>query len=300
MDGAVILDKPKGVTSHDAVQAARRLLQEHRIGHLGTLDPFATGVLVLLLGTATRLARFYSGRDKSYQGIIRFGFATDTYDASGSPASPQTAPHLEEVSLRALFADFVGPRQQQPPPFSAKKVSGVRSYRLARKGKAVPLQPVPIVIHELELLSVAGCRATFRARVSSGTYLRSLAHELGQRMGCGAHLEELHRTAVGEFSETQAVTLEQLEDSLRQGRLRVVPPEDLLPEFPSLLLSPSESGSVSHGNSVLLASVGDQVKLLHPSGKLLAIASRGRGQEYHPIVVFPSSSSAPSSPSSPH
>ena len=188
MDGALVLDKPAGITSHDAVVAVRRLLSESRIGHLGTLDPFATGVLVLLLGRATRLARYFEDRDKAYSGTIRFGFSTTTYDIEGSATSPDCNPVLTEGDLRTVFRDFLGRRLQEPPPYSAKKISGVRAYRLARRGEAVSLKAKSVVIHELELISVEGPYVRFRSRVSTGTYIRSLAHELGKRMGFGAHL----------------------------------------------------------------------------------------------------------------
>jgi len=207
MDGALVIDKPAGITSHAAVVAVRRLLSEPRVGHLGTLDPLASGVLVLLLGRATRLARFYLDRDKSYIGVIRLGFATTTYDREGQATSPDCAPALVESELRALFREFLGTRLQEPPPYSAKKISGVPAYRLARKGKLVTLQAAPVTIHELELLAVEGPLVRFRTRVSSGTYVRSLAHELGQRLQVGGHLTELRRTAVGEFDESMAVPL---------------------------------------------------------------------------------------------
>ena len=217
MDGAVVLDKPEGITSHAAVLRARRLLSESRIGHLGTLDPFATGVLVLLAGNATRLARFYRDREKTYRGTIRFGYSTDSFDCTGSPTSPPQEPGLDAGELRRLFEEFVGTFDQQPPPLSAKKVGGVRAYRLARKGEEPRLSPVRVSIQELELLSVEGPLAVFRARVSSGTYIRSLAHDLGARMGVGAHLAELRRTAAGEFGENEASDFSQLEDKVRQG-----------------------------------------------------------------------------------
>ena len=288
MDGAVVLDKPEGITSHAAVLRVRRLLSEPRVGHLGTLDPFATGVLVLLAGNATRLARFYRDRQKTYRGTIRFGYSTDSFDCTGSPTSSPQEPSLDADELRRLFGEFVGTFDQQPPPLSAKKVSGVRAYRLARKGKEPRLSPVRVSIQELDLLSVEGPLAVFQARVSSGTYIRSLAHDLGARMGVGAHLAELRRTAVGEFGENEASDFSQLEDKVRQGGSRsfLIPPESLLPEFPAFTLSPTAARRVMHGNSLDLQSESQWVRLLHESGKLLSIAEHAGKCLFHPVVVF--------------
>lgn len=287
MDGALVLDKPQGVTSHAAVVAARRLLSEGRIGHLGTLDPFATGVLVLLVGHATRLARFYRDRDKTYRGTIRFGYSTDTFDLTGTPTSPEQTPALEEAELRRLFRDFEGTQQQQPPAFSAKKVGGVPAYRLARKGRAVQLAPATVTIHILELGGIEGPLVRFQARVSSGTYIRSLVHDLGQRIGVGAHLAELRRTAVGEFTEAAAIPLDELEQKVREGLSALIALESLLPEFPVLSLPASAIGRVLHGNEVEVESEAAWVKLLDASGKLCAVAKLISRNLYHPAVVFP-------------
>ena len=286
MDGAVVLDKPQGMTSHDVVLAVRRLLGTPRVGHLGTLDPLATGVLVLLLGEATRFAQFYRDREKAYEGLIRFGFSTDTFDSTGHPTSPEQAVALNEAQLRRLFQEFIGTRLQQPPSFSAKKVSGVPAYRLARKGKAAPLEAVPVTIRQLELLSVEGDCARFRACVSSGTYIRSLAHELGQRTGVGAHLAELRRIAVGEFTLARAVTLGQLQEQVPHGTAWLIPLEELLPEFPAVALSDSTAKAASHGNRVHLDANAQWVRLLDGTGRLVAIAAQEGKNLYHPVVVL--------------
>jgi len=286
MDGAIILDKAEGITSHSAVARVRRLLREPRIGHLGTLDPFASGVLVLLLGKATRLARFYAGREKSYEGTIRFGYATDTYDRSGVATSPEQQPILDPETLRLLLKEFVGQRMQQPPPVSAKQVGGVRAYKLARKGQPAQLDAVPVTIHEFEMLSLHPPCLDFRARVSAGTYIRALAHELGLRLGCGAHLERLRRTASGEFTLSDAVAFDRLEEMTREGQIPVLAPEKLLPEFPSLELSADAAASVLHGNRVQLECRGKWVKLFDPSGKLIAIGEHEASSTYHPVVVL--------------
>ena len=211
MNGVIIIDKPAGWTSHDVVNRMRRILRQRSVGHLGTLDPLATGVLPLVIGNLTRLAQFYIASEKTYEGVIRFGFATDTYDADGEPIGEvrPVDPNLEQ--LQQLAAGFLGVIEQIPPPFSAKKIHGVPAYKLARKQKEVVLQPVQVEIKEFLITSVDADRARFRARVASGTYMRSVAHEIGQRLGCGAHLHSLRRTAVAEFDITQAHTLEQIE-----------------------------------------------------------------------------------------
>lgn len=211
MNGVIVIDKPCGWTSHDVVNRMRRILQQRSVGHLGTLDPLATGVLPLVTGSLTRLAQFYIASEKTYEGVIRFGFATNTYDADGEPlgeVSP-AAPSLH--NLQQLAAEFHGLIAQIPPPFSAKKIHGVPAYELARKQKEVILQPVQVEIKDFTITAVEADRAHFRARVSSGTYMRSIAHEMGQRLGCGAHLESLRRTSVAEFDITQAHTIEEIE-----------------------------------------------------------------------------------------
>jgi tRNA pseudouridine55 synthase len=219
MNGVIILDKPAGWTSHDVVNRMRRILGQRSVGHLGTLDPLATGVLPLVTGSLTRLAQFYTASEKTYEGVIRFGFATDTYDADGDPVS-ETRPITPTLGeLKKLSTQFLGLIEQVPPPFSAKKIHGVPAYKLARKQQEVILKPVQVEIKEFSILSVDADRAHFRARVASGTYMRSVAHEMGQRLGSGAHLESLRRTAVAEFDITQAHTLEQIEAQLKESQI---------------------------------------------------------------------------------
>ena len=238
MNGVIIIDKPAGWTSHDVVNRMRRILGQRSVGHLGTLDPLATGVLPLVTGSLTRLAQFYTTSEKTYEGVIRFGFATNTYDADGDPLEPAVgpacsdhvgtaavgspsgrSPDLDLDTLQQLAAKFHGLIEQTPPPFSAKKIHGVPAYKLARKQQEVILKPVQVEIKEFAILSVDGDRAHFRARVSSGTYMRSIAHEMGQLLGPGAHLESLRRTAVAEFDLTQAHTLEEIEGIKNNERI---------------------------------------------------------------------------------
>jgi tRNA pseudouridine55 synthase len=218
MNGVIIVDKPAGWTSHDVVNRMRRILQQRSIGHLGTLDPLATGVLPLVTGSLTRLAQFYTASEKTYEGVIRFGFATNTYDADGEPVGEVQPVALTLENLQQLAAQFQGIIEQVPPPFSAKKINGVPAYKLARKQMEVVLKPVQIEIKEFVITAVDADRATFRARVASGTYMRSVAHEMGQQLGCGAHLESLRRTAVAEFDITQAHTLEQIESQINSSQ----------------------------------------------------------------------------------
>jgi tRNA pseudouridine55 synthase len=250
LDGALVIDKPRGRTSHDIVEAVRRIVGFRQIGHLGTLDPLATGVLVLLLGRATRLAQFYTGRRKRYDAAFRFGFATDTYDANGAPQGPDTAPVLERAEIERLAASRVGRFQQMPPAFSAKKIHGRPAHELARKQKPVELQPVEVEVYEFRVLEVAAAVARFTIECAAGTYIRSLAHEMGAALGCGAHLAEIVRTAVGEFTLDLAVKLEELERAAAQGELAryVIPLQQLLPDLPSVTVLPILERRIRHGS----------------------------------------------------
>ena len=235
MDGVLILDKPAGISSHGAVQKLRRLTGIKRIGHLGTLDPLGTGVLPMIVGRATRLARFFLHHERTYEALIRFGFSTDSYDADGEATSEVQQITLSQEELKDLLPHFTGTLMQTPPPVSAKKIGGVPAYKLTRKNKPVRLEPVEIHVYEFELLGVRGDRAEVRVRCSAGTYMRSLAHELGQKLAAGAHVESLRRTAMGEFTVENAHTLEELEGLRGQGNLEdaFLRAESLLPEIPS-------------------------------------------------------------------
>jgi tRNA pseudouridine55 synthase len=310
-DGALVMDKPRGKTSHDVVEAVRRLAGFRQIGHLGTLDPLATGVLVLLLGCATRLAQFYAGRRKRYACTMRFGFATDTYDADGTALGPDTAPTLDPAEIAGLAARFVGRFSQVPPPFSAKKVHGRPAHEFARKKKPVELKPVEVEVCEFRLTEVEGSRARFVIECAPGTYIRSLAQEMGARLGCGAHLAEIVRTAVGEFTIDQAVKLEELEEAARNGRLAewVLPLERLLPDLPRVTVLPVVERRVRHGTqfNVQVAHIqpgrvsaaqgapaeldsGDwrpaRLRVFNQQEKLIAIAEAIVPRTYQPVVVL--------------
>ena len=285
--GVLIVDKPAGMTSHDVVARIRRLASERSVGHLGTLDPMATGVLPLVLGRMTRLAQFYAASEKSYEGAIRFGFATDTYDADGEPTGEPQPVGLTLEQVRAAAVGFRGSIQQMPPPFSAKKGGGVPAYKLARKKKEVELKPIQVEIREFEILGLEGDRATFRARVASGTYLRSVAHDLGQLLGVGAHLASLRRTRVGEFELEDAHTLEQIEQADDVEKL-CVHPRRILPEFPSVTATEVNLARIRNGMAVNLPEMSRAplVKVFAGQAELVCIASRVAGTLFHPKVVL--------------
>ena len=290
MNGAVIIDKPAGLTSHDVVNRVRRVLGERAVGHLGTLDPMATGVLPLVLGRMTRLAQFYSGAEKTYEGEIRFGFATDTYDSEGEAVGAPVEVRLGLEQVREAAERFRGVIEQKPPPFSAKKIHGVPAYKLARSKREVALNPVQVEIKEFEILGVTGERAQFRARVASGTYLRSVAHDMGQQLGVGGHLASLRRTALGEFDIGDSCTLEQLEEAAKAGEAErvFVHPRKLLPEMPAVTATEDSAAMIRHGRAVNLPEMSRarQVKVFLGQGELIAIASRVAGTLFHPKVVL--------------
>jgi len=295
MNGVIVIDKPAGLTSHDVVNRVRRILGQRSVGHLGTLDPSATGVLPVVLGNLTRLAQFYVHSEKTYEGVIRFGFATDTYDADGEPTTPVQDVHIDCDELRALAAQFRGTIEQMPPPFSAKKIAGVPAYKLARKKQEVALKPVQLEIKEFEILEATGgpakAQATFRAHVASGTYIRSVAHEMGQKLGCGAHLASLRRTAAAEFRIEDAHTLEALEAAAQQGIAEslFVHPRKLVPQLPCVTASEESAALIRSGRAVNLPEMSraPQVKVFYGQRDLIAIATRIAGTLFHPRIVFP-------------
>jgi tRNA pseudouridine55 synthase len=289
MNGLLILDKPSGLTSHDVVAIVRRATGERSIGHLGTLDPMATGVLPLLLGKYTRLAQFFGQAEKVYTGTIRFGFPTDTFDADGEPAAPPSTLLHSLEELRALAARFNGAMDQVPPIYSAKKINGVPAHKLARAGKDVPVKPARIFIHNFELTGLDGDVATFIMHVSAGGYVRSVAHELGELAGCGAHLASLRRTRAGDFSLDHAITLDDLK-SLPIGDIeaRLPHPRTLIPTMPSVIVDEQTAGRVRNGMQVNVAefSPATQIKLFSSPRDLLAIGQRVAGTLVQPIVVM--------------
>jgi tRNA pseudouridine55 synthase len=322
INAILVLDKPAAFTSHDIVNRIRRITGERSVGHLGTLDPMATGVLPLVLGRYTRLAQFFKDGVKVYDGEIRFGFATDTYDAEGEAVGPlsSTQPTLAEIQ-RHLPA-LTGRILQLPPAYSAKKINGVAAYKLARKDQPVALKPVAVNVRRFEIISVCGDRARFVAEVSAGTYIRSLAHDLGQALGCGAHLSQLRRTQAGEFSLSQAVSLDAVA-AYHAGLAEIAPvvnlseyslsdietgekppktadiaapkpvspylhPRHILPEFPSVTALPQVVAAIRNGRSVNLPEFSDAplVKVFANQTLLIAVVQRIAGTLFQPRVVL--------------
>lgn len=290
MNGLLILDKPSGMTSHDVVARTRRILNERSIGHLGTLDPMATGVLPLLAGKYTRLAQYFGRMEKSYTGVIRFGQATTTYDAEGDLVGACQPVTLDEALLRQHAAHFQGELLQTPPAFSAKKIGGRAAYAMARAGQEVHLAPVRIVVHRFELTQVTSDTAEFYATVSAGGYIRSLAHDLGQQMGCGAHLAALRRVAAGPFAIDDALTFEQLEALAAAGELEqsLPHPRNLLPEMPSTTADQQTAGRMRNGALCNLSdfSAASHVKVFANRHDLIGIAQRIAGTLFQPVVVI--------------
>lgn len=293
MDGVIIVDKPQGFTSHDVVNRMRRFANTRKVGHLGTLDPMATGVLPLVLGRATRLAQFFSAGEKTYDARLQFGWSTDTYDREGERTSDPVTPSFTRDELDAALTKFRGPFLQTPPPFSAKRVAGTPSYRLARKGAAVDLAPVPVHVFDLDLLEFDGPSARIHVRCSAGTYLRGIAHDTGRELGCGAFLTALRRTASGEFSEDRAFTLDALADLARAGNLEsaLIPAARVLPEFPSAAVDTITAGQIRQGKDFRLSpfvewSGSKYVKAVNPEGDLIAIGEARLPHVYHPILVL--------------
>src|ERR1700690_557761 len=290
MNAVLIIDKPAGLTSHDVVNRVRRILHEKSVGHLGTLDPLATGVLPLVVGNLTRLAQFYTSSEKTYEGTIRFGFATDTYDADGEPTSPAQPVTLSLDQVRELANGFRGVIEQTPPPFSAKKIQGVPAYKLARKHAEVALKPVQVEIKEFEISRVENDRASFRARVASGTYMRSVAHDMGKLAGCGAHLESLRRTGVGEFELADAHTLEETDTKFKAGQAEeiFVHPRKLLPQFPCVTANEEMAALIRTGRPVNLPDLSPArlVKVFVGQRELIAIATRVAGTLFHARIVL--------------
>lgn len=292
-DGVIVVDKPAGWTSHDVVGKMRGIAGTRRVGHLGTLDPIATGVLPLMIGQATRLARFWDGAEKIYEGVVRFGFATSTYDRAGEPAGPDAAPNITADQIEACLVPMRGEIEQAPPPVSAKKIGGVPAYKLARQNKPVDLAPVRVSIYELTLLGVEGARARIRVRCSAGTYIRSIAHDLGRALGCGAHLEDLVRTQSGAFRIEQARTIEQLQILRDEGRLEeaVIRLRDLLPEFPAVFVNDTTEARIRQGRDFTVSAFGVQgeaphVRAMGSAGNLIAIGRIVLPRVYHPVVVL--------------
>ena len=290
MNGLLIVDKPSGMTSHDVVARLRRATGEKSIGHLGTLDPMATGVLPLLLGKYTRLAQFYGAHEKTYTGTIRFGFSTDTYDAEGVPTSEPAHPSFALEDLRGAATRYSGEIDQLPPPISAKKIGGKPAYKIARSGETPKLKTARVHIAEFSILSFDGELAAFHMRISAGGYVRSVAHELGQVLCCGAHLATLRRTVSGPFSIEQAISLADAETLAREGRLfaHLPHPRTLLPELPNVTADEQTIARLRNGMQVNLPEFTQAtlVKIFHGQSDFVAIGKRIAGTLFQPTIVL--------------
>lgn len=296
MHGVLVVDKPEGPTSHDVVARCRRVLATREIGHAGTLDPMATGVLVLVIGRATRLARFLAGQAKTYDADLRLGKTTDTWDRTGTDLlCPEPASWPDPEALAAALSRFMGPRLQTPPPYSAKRIQGVRAHVLARRGQPVAVEPAAVELHDCRIVEAAPRAVRLHLRCSAGYYVRSLVHDLGEALGCGACLEALRRTASGGFALEDAAGLAALEEDPVGAAHRVIPLERLLLDLPSIHLDEAEARRAGHGNEVAVPEAGGGldlsraplVRLLAPDGTLLAVATPAdRPGFLHPSVVL--------------
>ena len=305
MDGVLVIDKPSGMTSHDVVARTRHILHERRVGHTGTLDPFATGVLVLLLGKATRLAQFLSSVDKEYDAIVRLGYATDTGDRTGTPipGPPEKPGNFTEEEIEAALQSLRGDIDQVPPMYSAKKVEGRKLYELARRGESVERKPVRVCIYDFAAIRPEGQLIKdnldgtfdFHARVScsSGTYVRTLAEEFGKRLYVGAHLAELRRTRVGDLEITQAITLDQLTLHFAEQSLGsiVLPLNAALSRLPLVHLNAEDVRRANHGRDVTVPEAdwadGENVKMCDADEELIAVGQYdANAKRLHPRVVF--------------
>lgn len=300
LDGVLLVDKKTGITSHDVVEKFRRRSRVKKVGHTGTLDPLATGLLVLCIGKATRLQAYLMGMEKTYEGVIQFGWATDSYDSSGIPAGEAKEVDVEHIDFKPLVAKFLGEIEQMPPQFSAKKIQGVRAYEMARKGEIAPLTPKKITVYEFEIGAVRGSTVEFRVRSSAGTYIRSLAHDLGGAAGVPAHLKQLRRTAIGNFRVDHAVSFERLEQApveeiLKPPHFQTLSDVDLPLE--KLRIDWSQQGKMMQGQGVIMTPAiqvrkGDLLALGNPHDQLVAIGEvvnvlrEGGPVEVKPKVVL--------------
>jgi tRNA pseudouridine55 synthase len=295
ISGVLVVDKPVGMTSHDVVQAIRNGTGLRRAGHTGTLDPRASGVLVILVGPAVRLSEYVSASDKRYQAIIRMGGSTDTFDAEGKVTTAEAPLNVTEAQFEEALKTFVGEIEQTPPPYSAVKVQGRKAYEMARKGEEVDLAPRIITVHHLEVLEWAPPEVVIDVHCSSGTYVRSLANDLGQKLGCGAYLVGLRRTKSGRFSLRDATPLRKLQEAFQAGSWYqyLIPAAEALGDWPAVELNPDEVEGVRHGHRVK-AKEGEttepKVRGVSTQGELVALMELATGEdgspEWQPKKVF--------------
>jgi len=300
IDGVLLVDKASGPTSHDVVELFRRRSRVKKVGHTGTLDPLATGLLVLCVGRATRLQNYLMGMEKTYEGVIQFGWATDSYDSAGEAAGEKNEANIEHVDFAPHLAKFRGEIEQMPPQFSAKKVGGVRAYELARKGETAQLTAKRVTIYEFELTEVKGSTATFRVRSSAGTYMRSLAHDLGNSIGVPAHLKSLRRTAIGKFKVEDAIASDAIDKSTSEqivAKPQFQSLSDIELPIEKLRIDWGQQGKMMQGQGVIMnpavrVSKGDLLALGNPHDQLVAIGEvvnvlrEGGPVEVKPKVVL--------------
>jgi tRNA pseudouridine55 synthase len=294
ISGALVVDKPVGMTSHDVVQAVRNGTNLRRAGHTGTLDPRASGVLVILVGPAVRLSEYVSASDKRYQAIIRLGGSTDTFDAEGMVTPTVDPVNVTEAQFEAALKTFVGEIEQTPPPYSAVKVQGRKAYEMAREGEEVELAPRKITVHHLEVLEWTPPEVVIDVHCSSGTYVRSLANDLGVMLGCGAYLVGLRRTKSGRFSLRDAVPLRKLQEAFTAGNWYqyLIPAAEALGDWPAVELNPDEVEGVRHGHRVKVVGEPTETKVrgVSTQGELVAlmelITAEDGSREWQPKKVF--------------
>ncbi len=293
ISGALVVDKPVGMTSHDVVQAIRNGTSLRRAGHTGTLDPRASGVLVILVGPAVRLSEYVSASDKRYQAIIRLGGTTDTFDAEGRVTPTKNPVDVTEEQFEEVLKTFVGEIEQTPPPYSAVKVQGRKAYEMARQGEEVDLAPRKITVHHLEVLEWTPPEVVIDVHCSSGTYVRSLANDLGIKLGCGAYLVGLRRTKSGRFSLRDSVPLRKLQEAFAAGNWYqyLIPAAEALGDWPAVELNPDEVEAVRHGHRAKVKEMpGERVRGVSTQGELVAlmdiITNDDGSQEWQPKKVF--------------
>jgi tRNA pseudouridine55 synthase len=300
LHGLIVINKEKGITSHAVVERIRRLFATKKVGHFGTLDPQATGVMLVALGHATRFFDFYVKQEKLYSGLIRFGFATTTYDSEGSPQAAKQSIDLYQIDLEVLLSQFRGEQMQLPPVFSAKKFKGKPLYTYARRHQEVTIKPVVVSIYQLTGRVINNETMEFTALTSSGTYIRSLAHDLGQKVGVGAFLLELKRERIGAFTLQQALTLGEIEALAAAGNAlqAVIPIEMLLNEYPKMIVNPAGRRCICNGMPLKAADIikifpatnNDFFRIFDDEGKLLAIAEKEpQAMSFKSSLVFPES-----------
>ncbi|MCJ7550423.1 MAG: tRNA pseudouridine(55) synthase TruB [Anaerolineae bacterium] len=292
ISGVLVVDKPSGMTSHDVVNVVRRLARTRRVGHAGTLDPMATGVLVVLVGPATRLSQFAMRGNKRYYSVVRMGEITNTYDADGDITEHRTVT-ADRAAIEDALTAFVGPIEQIPPMYAAIKVKGRKLYELARQGKEIQRKPRAVTIHAIDVLDWQPPDLTLDILCSSGTYIRSLAHDLGQNLGCGGHIRELRRLVSGPFTIAQARPLAELEELYAEGDLAeaLVPPQTALSLMPTAIMTPEQERALRYGQRIELqhSDTAESIQALDRQGNLIAVLTNVSDAQYRPTLVLPPS-----------